>query len=125
MALYKRGKVWWMAFTYDGRQVRRSTEMTDKKLAERIQAKVMTQVIDGKFFGRAIGEDKTFREMMEKYDREWFSTLSSGTTRGSRCYLEGLVRHFGDYGPNGDKISSCKRIQAAQEGTRQKTGDDK
>ena len=36
MALFRRGRVWWMGFPYHGKQVRRSTEVTDKKLAEKI-----------------------------------------------------------------------------------------
>ena len=43
MALFRRGRVWWMGFPYHGKQVRRSTEVTDKKLAEKIYHKVMVQ----------------------------------------------------------------------------------
>ena len=38
MALYKRNLVWWMRFRYQGRQIRRSTETTNKKQAERTMA---------------------------------------------------------------------------------------
>ena len=31
MGLYRRGPTWWMSFTYNGRQVRQSTETDDKK----------------------------------------------------------------------------------------------
>lgn len=37
------------------------------------------------------------REMMEKYEKENFSELASGTRRGCKSYLEGLVRFFGGY----------------------------
>ena len=36
MGLYKRGQVWWMRFSYRGKQIRRPTETGEKKLAERI-----------------------------------------------------------------------------------------
>ena len=40
MGLFKRNKVWWMTFTYQGQQVRRSTGSTDKRMAENILSKV-------------------------------------------------------------------------------------
>ena len=40
MGLVKRWNTWWMSFTYEGQQVRRSTGTTDKRLAEAILGKV-------------------------------------------------------------------------------------
>jgi integrase len=67
MGLFKRGQTWWMRFTYKGRQIRKSTETEDKKLAERIYHKVLGEIAEGKWFERLPGEEKTFKEMMEKY----------------------------------------------------------
>jgi len=50
MGLAKRGHTWWMSFMYQGQQVRRSTETTDKRLAEVILGKVKVQIIEGRFF---------------------------------------------------------------------------
>ncbi len=68
MGLYRRGKVWWMSFMYEGRQYRKSCQTTDKKLAEKIYHKVMTELVEGRYFERLPGERKTFREMMKKYE---------------------------------------------------------
>lgn len=70
MGLYKRGQVWWMRFTYQGAEVRRSTETSDKKLAQRIYEKVRGEIATGKWFDRMPGEGKTFGEVMERYLRE-------------------------------------------------------
>jgi len=70
MGLYKRGSVWWMSFSYQGRQIRRSTETTDKKLAQRILDKVKGEIAEGKWFEKLPGEDRTFKEMMDKYMAE-------------------------------------------------------
>jgi hypothetical protein len=70
MALYKRGSVWWMCFTYNGKQVRKPTETTDKKLAQRIYDKIKGEIAEGKWFERLPGESITFREMIEKYMSE-------------------------------------------------------
>lgn len=52
MALFRRNRVWWMGFSYCGRQVRRSTEVTDKKVAEKIYHKVRCQIAEGKWYGQ-------------------------------------------------------------------------
>lgn len=64
MGLFKRGSTWWIRFTYRGRQVRRSTETDDKKLAEKIYHKVMTEVTEGKIVGLTV-EKVTFDELAE------------------------------------------------------------
>ncbi len=95
MGLYKRGKVWWMSFPNKGRQDRRSCETGDKKVAEKIYHKVMTEIAEGRWLDKPIGSEKTFREMMERYDKECFSGMASAKKCGS--YLNGLVEFFGDY----------------------------
>ena len=70
MGLFKRGSVWWMSFTYQGKQMRRSTETDDRKLAKRILDKVRGEIAEGKWFEKLPGEHKTFKELMEKYMEE-------------------------------------------------------
>jgi hypothetical protein len=50
MGLFKRHNIWWMSLTYQGRQVRRSTETSDKKLAEAILGKLRVKIVEGRFF---------------------------------------------------------------------------
>jgi hypothetical protein len=47
--------------------VRKSTETPDKKLAQRIYDKVRGEIATGKWFERLPGEEKLFRELMERY----------------------------------------------------------
>lgn len=70
MGLVKRGNVWWMSFTYEGRQIRRSTETSDKRLAEAILGKVKVQIVEGKYFDKPREDAKTFSELMDRYLRE-------------------------------------------------------
>ena len=95
MALFKRDKVWWMRFTYKGKQIRKSTEVTEKKLAEKIYCKVMTEVSEGKWFEKPSGENVTFKEMMERYNKEYFSHLPS--SEFCMSYFDGLVDFFGNH----------------------------
>ena len=70
MGLSKRNKVWWMSFMYQGQQVRRSTGTTEKRLAESILAKVKVQIAEGRFFETREEQDRTFKEMMDRYLKE-------------------------------------------------------
>ena len=62
MGLYRRkdSDIWWMCFVGGGRQYRRSTETTDKRLAEKVLAKVQTEVVEGKLVRDRRGQDKNF-----------------------------------------------------------------
>ena len=97
MGLFKRGSVWWMSFTYQGKQIRKSTETDDKRLAKRIFDKVRGEVAEGKWFERLPGEDRTFAEMMTKYMEE-----HSARNKAPRSHVrdkslrDHLVAHFGD-----------------------------
>ncbi|MBU2622961.1 MAG: hypothetical protein KKD92_11655 [Proteobacteria bacterium] len=51
MSLYKRNSVWWMRFTHNGVQHRRSTETEDRKLAQRIFDKLKGEIAEGKHYG--------------------------------------------------------------------------
>ncbi len=97
MGLFKRGQVWWMRFSYQGRQVKRSTEVSDKKLAEKIHAKVITQIVEGKWFDVDPGRDKTFRGMMEKYLSECSISKSHASKLRDVSASKQLLPHFGDY----------------------------
>jgi integrase len=97
MGLYKRGSVWWMSFTYQGKQYRQPTETEDKKLAQRILDKVKGEIAEGKWFEKLPGEDKTFREMMEKYMVEHSARNKTRKSHNrDRSLLDHLLESFGD-----------------------------
>ena len=97
MGLFKRGQTWWMRFTYKGKQIRKSTETDDKKLAIRIYQKVMGEVAEGKWFEKLPGEEKTFRQMMEKYlvEHSARNKASSSHIR-DKSLKNHLVQHLGE-----------------------------
>ena len=97
MALFRRNRVWWMGFSYCGRQVRRSTEVTDKKVAEKIYHKVRTQIAEGKWDEPARGADKTVKELLERYFRDHSAVNKSPSSqRSDRSVALHLIRSFGD-----------------------------
>lgn len=65
MGIYKRGKVWWMCFTFKGKQKHISCKTSSKKLAEELFCKKKTQIAEGTFF--EIGTRKiTFEELSKE-----------------------------------------------------------
>jgi len=96
MGIYKRGKVWWMRLTFEGRQLRRSTETTNKRLAQKVHAKVITEITEGKWFDIKPEEDKTFREMMDKYLEEYSILKTPNGQSRDRVISEHLLGFFGD-----------------------------
>ena len=96
MGLFKRDRVWWMRFNYRGRQIRKSTEVSDKRLAEKIYCKIMTQIAEGKWFDKPVETPKTFSEMAAKYLSEYsISKTESGKNRDFSI-IKVLNPFFGD-----------------------------
>ena len=71
MALYKRGTTWWMSYTVDGKQVRKSTGQKKKKGAEVIYADVIASIHKGTYVPdeqrRSIFEAPSFDVAVEAY----------------------------------------------------------
>ncbi len=93
MGLFKRGTVWWMSFTYQGRQVRTSTETADKRLAEAILATIKVKIVEGRYFDRLEEQTRTFAELMERYETEHVAKQAS--RRAIRGYIRNLLPVFG------------------------------
>jgi integrase len=96
MGLYKRGQVWWMSFICKGRHYRKSTETEDRKLAQRIYDKVKGEIAEEKWFEKLPGEDKTFRDLMEKYMEEHSKPKKKAWKR-DEVSLSHLNPFFGEY----------------------------
>jgi integrase len=83
-----------MSFTYEGRQVRKSTETSDKRLAEAILGKVKVQIVEGKYFDKPKEDAKTFAELMERYLAEHASRRAH--YRRYVNMVENLKSYFGN-----------------------------
>jgi len=98
MGLYKRGAVWWMRFMFDGQQIRRSTETDDQKLAKRIFDKLKGEIAEGKWFKRLPGEDFTFKDLIEKYLKEYSATNKAASShKRDQSLTDHLLEVFRDY----------------------------
>lgn len=95
MGLYrqKKSKIWWINISYNGKRVRKSTGTSDKKLAEMISAKVMTQIVEGKWFDQDESKTRTLNELKERYLRE------RSRRKAPQSYVrdEGCFEHFANF----------------------------
>ncbi len=98
MGIYKRGRIWWMRFTYRGHQYRISTTFTNKKKAEKVYAKNLNDIREGRWFGKMPGEEIRFREMMKKYLEDHSSKNKAPSShRRDLGLAKHLNRFFGDF----------------------------
>src|SRR5256885_16554515 len=47
MAIYRRGKTWWYAFTFNGKRVQKSAKVENRREAENIEKAAWTQLARG------------------------------------------------------------------------------
>ena len=50
--------LWWMSIRIKGRRIQKSLETSDKKLAKAIEAKIITDVVVGKYYENLPGMTK-------------------------------------------------------------------
>lgn len=97
MGLYKRGSVWWMSFTHQGKQYRRSTETEDKKLATRIFDKIKGEIAEGKWFEKQPGDGCKFKDLMAKYMMEYSAVNKAASShKRDKSLLAHLLEVFGE-----------------------------
>lgn len=115
MGLFKRNKVWWMGFAYHGKWVRKSTEATDRRLAEAILGKVRTSILEGKYFEKLQEQERTVKEMLDRYFDEHGHTLRTAhalqLTAKRVCAVLGADRVLAEI--TSDEIARYKTTRAA------------
>lgn len=65
--IYKRGDIWWVSFTADGRQIRESSKSTSKKVAEKLLAKRRVNVAENRFLDFRKSEKIKFEDFANEY----------------------------------------------------------
>ena len=98
MGLYRRtdSNVWWMSFTANRKTYQKSCGTTDKKLAEKILAKVQTQIVEEKWFEIDRAKQYTFGELMERYMKEVVCNKAIRTQETNRIQISNLRSFFGN-----------------------------
>ncbi len=92
--MFKRNDVWWTCIRHNGRKIQKSLETTDRKLAQAIEAKIRTEIIEENYFEKPLGSKKTFKDMMEKLMREHAPKVSYRMQKSYSSYLKHLIPFF-------------------------------
>jgi integrase len=90
--LYKRGKIWWIAYVVDGRQHCESTGTTNKRLAEKILNLRIAEIIEGRH-----RLPKSNPPRLNEWAAQFLGTISHPNTK--RTYdscIQMLLNFFGD-----------------------------
>ena len=93
--MFKRNDVWWTCIRHNGKKIQKSLETADRKLAQAIESKIRTEIVEGSFFEKPIGSNKTFRDMMDKFMKEHAPTVSIRMQESYATSLKHLNPFFG------------------------------
>lgn len=99
MGLYRRrdSHFYWMTFKVNRRRVYESTETTNKKLAERIYAKRVTEIVEGRWFEKKKSESVTMTELIDRYMKEVSPNLSDSTHLRNEQMVKNLKAFLGHH----------------------------
>lgn len=67
MGLYRRGKNFWFSVMQNKERIQESTGTANRRLAEKIYAKALTEIQEGTWFEKKKAKTITFKELTEKY----------------------------------------------------------
>jgi integrase len=95
MGLYKRNKIWWFKIICKGKRIQESTNTENKKLAERIYAKVLFDVQEGRWFENQ-AKKKTLKEMIEKFEKEYTDSKGYYPMRRDKSAFKNLYSFLGE-----------------------------
>ena len=95
--MFLRGRIWWIKVSHGGKKVETSLGTSNRKLAQAIEAKIRTEIIEGSYFKKSKGNYITVTNLIDKYLAE-HSRLNKGeiTYRNDRYFSKRIVQHFGN-----------------------------
>jgi integrase len=98
LSMFKRkdSGLWWMSIRHNGRKIQKSLETSDRKLAKTIEAKIITDIVKGKYYEKPIGNDKTFSQLVAKFMREYAPKKSVNMQKSYTASSKHLIPFFGN-----------------------------
>lgn len=89
--VYKRGNTWWVRFTINGQEVRKSARTTSKVEAQRFLGKLLD---DHRQFDREGRPRQPYQEALFRFTQEYLPTIKPSSARRYRASFRQLVPHF-------------------------------
>ncbi|MBT8402059.1 MAG: hypothetical protein KJO98_16405, partial [Rhodothermia bacterium] len=98
MGLFKRGRIWWVAYWHGGQRIRESAGTTSKKRAQQLLAKREAEVFEGRFNLSSAKSSPRFSDFAEEYLKEYSKVNKQPSTYARDVTLVGhLTSFFGKY----------------------------
>ncbi len=94
--MFKRSGVWWTCIRHNGRKIQKSLETSDRKLAQAIEAKIRTEIVEGTYFEKLAGHSKTFSKLIERFMKEHAPKVSNNMQTSYKTSLNHLIPFFGE-----------------------------
>jgi integrase len=96
MGIYRRGKTYWMSIIMPGRgQIRQSTRTENRKLAEKIYGKMLTDLEEGRWFENQ-AKRKTLKEMLDRYEKEYTDSKTYYSKARDKSIFKNLYAFLGE-----------------------------
>ncbi len=97
MAVYKRGKIWWYKFNWNGEPIRESTKQGNRRVAEQIEAAKRTALAKGEVGIKERRPSPTLADFAPKFTAAIETTCGEkpATVSFYKAKLKTLVKHFG------------------------------
>lgn len=121
MAVYKRGKTWWMSFNFNGKHIQKSTKTTNKRTAETIESAFKTQLAKGEVGIESKPDAPEFKSAMTEF-LSWTTVEhrnKPNTVRSYNATSKALIEFFGE--TKIDEIESGNVEKFKQWRSKQKT----
>ncbi len=115
MGLYKRkdSHFYWMSFQVDGKRFSESTGTANRKLAEQIHAKRLTDIIEGKWFNKTTIPDISMSEVLDRFLKEVSPNLAPSTDFRNNQVVKKLKVFFADTLLKDVSVSLVSKYKAA------------
>lgn len=95
MGLYRRkdSNVWWFTITYKGKRIREPLKTDNKKLAERVYAKILIDMVEDRYFEKP--DSVAMAEVIDRYMKE-ISPLREGSHERNKQTVKHLKAFLGE-----------------------------
>jgi len=114
MAVYKRGKIWWYKFNWNGDPIRESTKQSNKRIAEQMEAARKTALAKGEVGIKRKERAPKLAEFASRFTAAIETTCAEkpATVAFYKAKLKVLVKHLGSR--RLDEIEEAKIEQYTQ-----------
>jgi len=85
-----------MCIRHEGRKIQKSLGTSNRQSAQKIEAKIRTEIVEGKYYEKLAGNNKTFMDMMDKFMKEHAPKVSNNTQTSYTTSLNHLIPFFGE-----------------------------